>query len=297
MRVGWSLFGLASACSFSPGPYMASGDANPEALPIDADVTVGWSTPVKIAEIEHAAGNDDPSLTDDLLQIYFGSFRAGGEEDIWFATRNSVTEPFGEPQPALMLNTAFAETTARITGDGKAIYFASNRVGNNFDTYVATRAAPDQDWGAPVRVAELSSANGDWGPFAQDDQLRVILCSGPSVAQEALYVATRANTASPWGTPVRVAELDESGISECDPIEPRSNVVYYGSSYLNADGTFDIFRASKVSSTAPYGNRTPLSINMPGITDRDPWVSADERTLVFASDRDLVNTQIYISTR
>jgi hypothetical protein len=297
MRVGWWLLAMMPACSFQPGAFIYA-DGQSDVIATDGgDVTVGWSTPVKITEIEHAMGNDDPSLTDDLLQIYFGTYRSDLDEDIWFATRNTVDEPFGTPQPATELNTAFAETTAKITGNGKAIYFASNRVGNNVDIYVATRSEVDQPWSQPMRVDELSSANGDYAPFAQDDQLRLLMCSGPTPSQEAMYVATRASTGVPWSTPTRIVELDEPGVGECDPNEPRSNVLYYATSYLNQDGTFDIYRASRISSTAPYGNRTAHSINRPGFNDRDPWVSADERTIVFASDRDGVNTQIYITTR
>lgn len=266
----------------------------------DADVTTGWSTPTKLDELATAMGNDDPSLTDDLLEIYFGSPRAGGMgmEDIWFATRNSIAEPFGTPQPATDLNSTASETTMKITGNGKAIYFASNRAGMGHDIYFSTRTERDQPWSTPTKIDELSTSNGDWGPAAQTDQLRLVLCSGASPMEEALFVSTRASTGATWSTPAKISELDVTNISECDPWEPRSGVIYYGSDYLNgSDGTFDIYRASRTTSGDPYGNRTSHSVNMPGINDRDPWVSADERTMVFTSDRDLVNFQIYITTR
>ncbi len=298
MRLGWWLLAVVPACSFQPGAFMTyDGQTGDVVVPMDSDVTVGWSTPAKIVELEDAAGNDDPSLTDDLLQIYFGTYRSDLDEDIWYATRNSVDEPFGTPQPAYDLNTTFAETTAKITGNGKAIYFASNRLGSNVDIYVSTRAEVDQPWSQPMRVDELSSAGGDYAPFAQSDQLRIVMCSGPSPTQEAMYVATRSSTGVQWSTPNRIVELDEPNVSDCDPNEPRSNVLYYATSHLNNDGTFDIYRASRTSSTAPYGNRTAHSINLPGFNDRDPWLSADERTMVFASDRDGINTQIYMTTR
>jgi hypothetical protein len=102
----------------------------------------------------------------------------------------------------------------------------------------------------------------------------------------------------PWTPPVKLTELDEANFSECDPVEPRSNVLYYSSNFRPGDGTFDVYRASRSSSSSDYGNRTGITgINAPGVNDRDPWVSADERTMVFASDRDQVSTQIYISTR
>ncbi len=300
MRGAWLVI-VTSACSFTPGT-LSSLDATQIDTTSDADVTSGWSTPVELAELRdpNGAGADDPSMTDDLLQIFYGTSRAGGMgfEDIWVAKRNSITDPFGEPAPVVELNSAFTETTMRVTGNGKAIYFTSNRGGVGQDIYFSTRTDLDQTWTTPVAIAELSSLNGDWSPFAQSDQLRVVLCSGPTEAQEALFTSTRSSTAALWMLPTRIAELDEVNESECDPVEPRSGVLYYSSNHLNADLRFDIYRASRISSSSPYGNRTPVtSVNLPGVNDRDVWVSADEQTMVFASDRDLVNMQLYITTR
>lgn len=299
MRVAW-LVSVTSACSFTPG--MLSSSPTMDDASSDADPTTGWSNPVELTELRDPLGTgaDDPSLTDDLLQIYYGTSRSGGQgfEDIWFAKRSSVNDPFGAPEPVVELNSPMIETTMRITGNGKAIYFTSNRGGTGQNIYMSTRTDVDQPWSNPSPVPELSTVNGDWAPFAQSDQLRVILCSGPTEAEEALYVATRASTQTTWSALMRVAELDETNESECDPVEPRSGVLYYSSNHLNADLRFDIYRASRTGSTAPYGNRTAVaSVNKPGVNDRDAWVSADEQTMVFASDRDLVNMQLYITTR
>ena len=299
MRSAWLVI-VTSACSFTPG--MLASDLPRSDASSDADLTAGWATPVELVELRDPAGTgtDDPSLTDDLLQIYFGSTRVGGLglEDIWFAKRNSINEPFGAPVAVVELNSTFIETTMRVTGNGKAIYFTSNRGGAGQNIYFSTRSDLDQTWNTPTLVAELSTGSGDWAPFAQSDQLRVVLCSGPTEAQEALYTSTRTATNVPWGAPLRIAELDGVNESECDPVEPRSGVLYYSSNHLNQDLRFDIYRASRISSMSPYGDRTAVSsVNLPEINDRDAWVSADEQTMVFASDRDLVNMQIYITTR
>jgi len=285
---------VVPACSFTPGRLPS--DALVEGLPDDADVTAGWSTPTLITELATPESNDDPSLTNDLLEIYFGSTRAGGlgMEDIYVAKRTSVTDPFGPATLVTELSSSAADTTMRVTGGGLSIYFASDR-GGNVDIYMSTRPDTDSVWATPTRVMELSTGDGDWAPFAQSDQLRVVLCSGPTPNEEALFIAKRASTGDAWGPLAKVTELDETTFSECDPVEPRSNVLYYSSNY---QGKYDIYRASRASSTSPYGNRTGIpSIDMPSTNDRDAWLSPDERTMVFASDRDLVNYQLYISTR
>src|SRR4051794_14340228 len=97
-----------TACSFTPGVVSSSDDARPADSRADADETAGWSTPTLIAELSDPDGADDPSLTADLLEIYFGSHRAGSmggvAEDIWMAKRASVNVPFGTPVNVADLN-------------------------------------------------------------------------------------------------------------------------------------------------------------------------------------------------
>src|SRR5688572_22930516 len=93
----WSVVVLA-ACSFEHG--RAPADAQHDAPPIVPDTPPGvWSAPVEIVELTSGFGEDDPSLTDDLLEIYFGSRRTGsiGAEDIWMASRASPADPWGTP--------------------------------------------------------------------------------------------------------------------------------------------------------------------------------------------------------
>lgn len=294
MRLRWLAVVVAPACSFTPGVLPSDATMTTD----DADITTGWSTPMKILEIATPESNDDPSLTNDLLEIYFGSTRASGMggEDIYVARRARIEDPFGPATLVTELSSPMSDTTMKVTGGGLSMYISSDRDNLGHDIYVSTRVDTDSPWSMPVRVPELSTLDGDWAPWAQTDQLRVVVCSGINPAQEALFVSKRGSTGEAWGELVKLTELDEMNKTECDPSEPRSNVLYYASNHESA--TFDIYRASRTSSTAPYGDRTGISsINLQGINDRDPWVSPDERTMVFASDRDLVNTQIYISTR
>lgn len=62
-------------------------------------------------------------------------------------------------------------------------------------------------------------------------------------------------TTSTWGNPQRITELDEPGVSECDPMEPNVRSIYYSSA---RDGKYNIYIASRVNAGIPYGNRTAL---------------------------------------
>src|SRR4051812_28768819 len=94
---------LTTACSFTPGTVTSDGHAD-TSTEGDGGPATGWSTPVQITELADPDGADDPSLTGDLLEIYFGSDRAGSMttgaaplEDIWVAKRASPTDPWGAP--------------------------------------------------------------------------------------------------------------------------------------------------------------------------------------------------------
>jgi hypothetical protein len=290
------------ACSFTPGTF-TSGDGGNDTRSDDSNPVAGWSEPQPIVELSDPDGADDPSLTGDLLEIYFGSHRAGSmggiEEDIWMAKRNSVSEPFGSPINVTELNTMYVETTPKITPNGKAIFFATNRPGGGpqIDIWVSTRSSRSVTWGPPGKVAEIMTSAGDYAAFANDELLHLIYCNGVT-GDEALYTSDRANTLALWGAPVKVDELDETGINECDPMEPSELALYYSTNYLTAGGTYDIYRAARPTVDDPYGSRTSVDlVNKVGYNDRDPWVSADEQTMVFSSDRGNVNFELYITTR
>jgi len=262
-----------------------------------------WNTPVDMG-LSTGYGDDDPSLTDDLLEIYWGSRRPGGQglEDIWFATRTSSTGTWSAPAPAVALDSAATETTGKITGDGLSIFFTSTRgPGGDPDIYFSRRDNRSAAWDPPVKVNELSVMNnGDYGPYAQSNLLHVIWCAGASVPYEALWISNRGVTSDPWGTPAKVSELDEANTSECDPMEPHPRAMYYASNRLSTlvPARYDIYRVSRATVTDAYGSRTAVDgVNTVDYNDRDPWVSADERTMIFSSDRDGGIDKLYMTTR
>src|SRR5437762_1633695 len=107
MHRGWISVAVAAAgallwpaCSFTPGVLpLDGGDASGDGGP-----ATEWSTPVQIAQLADPDGADDPSLTSDLLELYFGSDRAGSKtsgppplEDIWVSKRLTVNDEWGTP--------------------------------------------------------------------------------------------------------------------------------------------------------------------------------------------------------
>ena len=96
-----------------------------------------------VSELNTAAADAQPNLRRDGLEIVFFSNRPGAQgNDIYAATRPSVTDPWGVPVnlgPAV--NTAAAETRPMLSWDGTELYFGSTRPGGDGDSdhYVSTR--------------------------------------------------------------------------------------------------------------------------------------------------------------
>ena len=97
-----------------------------------------------VSELNDATANDiQPNVRADGLEVVFSSNRTGtlGGQDIWVATRRSVSEPWSAPvNLGSAVNTGAAETRPSLSKDGDQLLFgrAPGPEGGS-DIYVATR--------------------------------------------------------------------------------------------------------------------------------------------------------------
>jgi hypothetical protein len=102
----------------------------------------GLATP--IAELNDASANDiQPNVRKDGREIVFSSNRSGGVggQDIWSATRASVSDTWSAPvNVGSLVNTAVGETRPALSRDAERLYFgrAPGPEGSS-DIYLATR--------------------------------------------------------------------------------------------------------------------------------------------------------------
>jgi hypothetical protein len=270
-----------------PGGADAAAPGEPDgAMPgePDAGATPRFAEPAVIASLAQAdAKDDDPSLSADLTLLYFNSEREGGagEEDIWFATRASPTDPWRAPQPAAELNSDVRETGIALAPDGLSIWWSSDRAGGagGLDIYTSARATRGGPWSAPVHVPELSSAADDLVSAVGDAERTVLLARRASEDDDYdLFVARRDDRARPWNEPAPIAELN-SDEAESDAFAAEGGLV------LLFTRDEDLQLARRPSADAPFGPPVPLdSLNSDG-DDRDAWASADLDYVVFSSDR------------
>jgi len=127
--------------------------AEPDAL--DAPVTMMPFDPPEPLSLNTPGEEDRPSLTDDMLEIYFH-----GEGRLYRSTRASTDEIWSPREEIVELGVGDMRRPC-ISGDGKTLYFSKGLAGQ-FDIMVSTRPARDATWGAaaplPAPINRASSS-------------------------------------------------------------------------------------------------------------------------------------------
>lgn len=95
-------------------------------------------------EIHAPAGAyGSPVVSSDELTIYFSAPPDNASQpDIWISSRSSVDRPFGAARAIAELNTVSGERPAWISEDSCRLYFVTNRAGQGYGVWMASRGAP-----------------------------------------------------------------------------------------------------------------------------------------------------------
>jgi len=286
-RVGFDPDRVAGDASVAP-------DAAPDAPDAGKDVDAApgrFSEPVLIEKLsDPAASDDDPTVTADLLELYFESTRFDGSGDILVSRRSSPEEPWGAPELVDELSDpAFDEETPEISTDGLTIIFSSGGRPDSLgasDLYVATRPDRASPWSAPVHLVELSSTAGEGAAAVDASGLRVVLHSGRNGGTMLdLFEATRTTLDAPWSQPRRIDELGTTGADATPYLVGGGLVLYFASDRPGSLGALDLYVATRPALDAPFSAPEPVSELNTVANLEDPWLSADQRYIVFSDSR------------
>jgi hypothetical protein len=203
-------------------------------------------------ELVEAASTDgteaSPAISLDGLTLWVGQNRDDGlgGNDIWVYTRSSRdSEDWSAPRNLTALNSS-ADDIPRQPGFGSLIMPLGSRrdLDGLYHTYLATRSAAGADFGAPVLLSELVfEGRSTVDAFLTADGLMLFYASSLGPEQSDLYVATRASTTAPFGTPVPLADVNTSS-DERDPwLSPDGTTLFFAAYH---DGDRDLFTAQVI---------------------------------------------------
>ncbi len=251
------------------------GDASSNA-DTSVDAALGaWSTPTPVV-LPVLGVDDDPSLTADLLVLYFNR----NTSEIFATSRTAVGQPWAVPVQVAELSTG-SGTVPELLDDGIQIYFASGRAGGlgALDVWAAARASRSTAWVMFATPPELNSISDNWPGSMTVDRLEMVLSSNATGNLD-LLITTRSSPTGTWNVPQRIPALATPDFEDEGHLTANGLALYYSGSGP------DLYVSRRTSRTEAFGVGTPIvELNSPS-SDRDAWVSADERYIMFSSTRD-----------
>jgi hypothetical protein len=231
------------------------------------------------------ARDTDPTLTGDLLELYFMSDRSGSK-DLWTARRESPEEPWSAPSPVESLNSDVVEENPHVSVDGLRLWFYSDRDRSVGTLWLATRESSEDSWGEPSPVPELGIGleRSNVSLAVAENETLAVVNSLPTGGQGyELYEHTRESVDEPFGEPIHLAEVG-SEVDDFDP-EVRANGLFLAFDSRRL-GSADIFRANRETTEDAFAEPRPVDALNSAYEDTAPAISLEFSYVVFSSDRE-----------
>jgi hypothetical protein len=217
-----------------------------------ASKTDVWGAPVLLTQLDDPTAIDaDPFITEDGLTAFISSDRNNDTGlHLYMATRPSIASPFGTPALVGAVDTPKKNIEAAIVSPvGNELYFHADAAGT-LDLYHSSYSV--LGIGAPVLISELSTpSSADSDAALTGDELTMFFSSDRTgtLGQADVWVATRASTATAWGTPRHLAELSSSGADLVGSVSRDGCRIWFArcatGTGLACIAAFDIYAAVK----------------------------------------------------
>ncbi len=181
------------------------------------------------------------------------------------------------------INGAGKDASPHLSPDSLILTFASERNGTR-RLYECRRENTDAAFGPPQVIPEVDG----WPctPWITADRRTLVLMNpggpGNMGSSQDLYMRQRVDEKDPWGQPVNLETVNHLGHDQSPCLSSDGLTLYFGSLRGEGYGGHDMWKATRKSLDAPFGDITNLgpTINT-YIQERDMHLCSDDRTLLF----------------
>jgi hypothetical protein len=254
----------------------------------------GFGRPRLLAELDTTFGTENPTLTADLLDLFFTSGRSDTNGDVWTAHRASPRDPFDPPTLVTDVSSPSHEASPAISLDGLTLYFGSDRdkLEGDVDIWSAVRADRGAPWSGFENLAALNSAVKDIPrPPGQHGLVMPMASERETTGDYKTYLTARPDVDQPFGAPAVISGLVPADVLADAFLSDDGLTMFYAAA-VNGNKP-DLFVAWRLTTDDRFSLPTPLTDLNTAADERDPWLSPDGTTFYFASDRGDGTLQIY----
>lgn len=258
-----------------------------------------WEEPPTFADPEPItelcvddAKDQDPTLTGDLLEIFFFSER-DGNADLWTSRRESVEDPWNPPTAVEELNTSELEQNPSVSRDGLRIWFYSRREPKGI--WYSERATRSSSWETPVPISDPLFDADIIAPNLDDQELRVAVSTlDQELDTRDIEEAVRTSTSKPWSRLSPVEGLNGPKDESTPFLFDGDHVILMSS---GRTGRGDLYWAWR--KTLDSAVETPIllqELSDENALDSHPWLAPDASVIFFGSARS-GSTDLYTARR
>jgi Tol biopolymer transport system component len=139
------------------------------------------------------------------------------------------------------------------------------------------------------RLEATRSKDWEYVPYLSADDTELYFVRRPSDGElnsndSELWIAPR--TGETFGAPSAVDELNLAGVAERSPVLSADGLrLYFASNRPTGSGPDDIYVATRASVGGRFGQPVPVTELNTSSRERPNWISPDDCSLYFASDR------------
>jgi Tol biopolymer transport system component len=255
-----------------------------------------------MAAVSGSSDDMSPSVTGDLLQLFFRSNRSSsgmvGTGAIFRSIRSTASAPWPKPEFVSELDGPGRTRSPEISGDGKTIYWTSERRNGFLEVWVARRDTPEGKWKPPTLAPGMQDREVLGLTVTEDETLMIVESRqlAPSVGGDDLYALTRDDTAQKWGAPSLLSGISTNK-NENDPmISDDGLVLYFTREDPAKSNDSDFYRATRTARGEPFGKAELLKDLNGQDSDLQLFISQDCRLALFSSERG-GNPDLYQASR